>query len=79
MTDERWEMDTLFLVFEEDFRFRENEERTPPVRLQRSANPFAEPSAAKGCGNRPRQVSSTCFRGGGPTRLSPQDALESFG
>ena len=29
MRDERWERDTLFLVFEEDFRFSEHEDPEP--------------------------------------------------
>lgn len=31
MRDERWEPDTLFLVFEEDYRFAENDDPEPVV------------------------------------------------
>lgn len=59
MMDDRWEPDTLFLVFEEDFRFRQGEEpKKPPPREAVPATFFAEPSAAKGSGKRQRQVRS---------------------
>lgn len=56
--DDRWEPDTLFLVFEEDFRFRQGQEPKEPPRQAEPATFFAEPSAAKGSGQRQRQVRS---------------------
>lgn len=63
MMDDRWEQDTLFLVFEEDFRFRQGEEPQDPPRQAEPATFFAEPSAAKSSGTRQRQVGAQFFSG----------------
>ena len=55
MIDDRWEQDTLFLVFEEDFRFRPDEEPHVPTEPIQAAN-LAEPSAASGSQGCSRQV-----------------------
>ena len=57
MIDDRWEQDTLFLVFEEDFRFRPDEEPQVPTVPIQPAN-LAEPSAASGSQRCSRQVPS---------------------
>ena len=49
MRDERWERDTLFLVFEEDFRFTEHEDPEPVMvkagRLQEVVGEMPEDEA----------------------------------
>lgn len=67
MIDERWEEDTLFLVFEEDFRFRPDEDPPPPSEPIQAAR-LAEPSAASGSQGRSREVRSV---GGSPGYKCP--------
>ena len=52
MLDPRWEEDTLFLIFEEDFRFRQTESpgRRPATELTALPGPDAPGSGAGGSG-----------------------------
>ena len=62
MIDNRWDKDTLFLVFEEDFRFTDTAKRSPPTAVSGAASSSAaaapssgEPSAPEEGPQGPRQ------------------------
>ena len=58
MLDPRWEEDTLFLIFEEDFRFRETEDagRRAKTELIALPGPVSPPPGAGGSGERDAKV-----------------------